>query len=326
MSTILPSQHTPITIITDDPTGIQLDEIFLRLPSGAVDVVWNGAAYEPPYDTLSTPQAILVAGQQYRYVLRRVGGWPTAFELFVRVLDIDGNISETTLPYSLRATPSTEATPEAEARRVGSELDDGGEITDYEQRAHDRLIWYFQNKPRLRALLGSYAEQAQELETIFWYLYSRRGISTATGVWLDVLGEIVGEPRQDRTDEGYRSAIRVRILVNRSDGKHHQLLTIATRMLGDGANVQITEHPPASLLVRVYSDLGDVLPADLVRMLRSAKAGGVRLDLIYATDPDATFMWGSTPTSAGETVGGAPSTGWGSTTNAALGGRWASVL
>lgn len=326
---ILPSKYTPITITTADPTGIRLDEIFLRLPSGAVDVVWTGAAYVAPY--LSSARTEVTPDQEFSHVLARTGGWPTSFELFVRVVDIDGNASEATYPYTLRATPVTAPASAIDPRRVGSGLTDAdgqptGQITDYEQRAHDRLIQYFQGKPRLRALLGSYADQAQELEAVFWYLYTKRGISNAAGVWLDVLGEIVGEPRQDRTDDGYRSAIRVRILVNRSDGKHAQLVTIAERMLGDGADVQITESFPVALVVRVYSDMGAVLPTDLVRMLRQAKAGGVRLDLVYATNADRTFRWGSTPTSAGATPAAAHTTGWGSTTDAALGGLWAAVL
>lgn len=329
-TTILPTKATPVTIETLDATGIQLDEIFLRLPSGAVDVVWDGGQYRAPYGTLSAPQAVLVAGQHYRYVLRREGGWPVSFVLVARVIDIDGLITETEYSYARMertATVSSSAGP----RRVGSDLTDedgapSGEITDHEQQAHDNLIHYFRNKPRLRAVLGSWAEQIQELETVFWYLLTRRGLSDAEGVWLDTLGDIVGEPRRDRSDAGYRAAIRVRILVNRSNGKLPELITIAGRMLGTGADVQATEHAPASIVVRVNSDPGDVLPEDLARALRQAKAGGVRLDLIVATVAARTFRWGHTPTSAGSTVGGAPDTGWGSTTDAALGGRWAHVL
>lgn len=329
-TTLLPTKATPVTIETQDATGIALDEIFLRLPSGAVDVVWDGAQYRSPYETLSTPQAVLVADQHYRYVLRREGGWPSAFVLVVRVVDIDGLISETEYSYA-RMESASPTTASAGPRRVGSDLTDedgapDGQITDYEQRAHDRLIHYFQGKPRIRAVLGSWAEQIQELETIFWYLLTRRGLSDAEGVWLDVLGDVVGEPRQDRTDAGYRAAIRVRILVNRSNGKLPELIAIAGQMLGTGADVQVTEHAPASIMVRVHSDLGDVLPADLIRMLRQAKAGGVRLDLVYPTEAARTFTWGSTPTSAGLTVDAAPDTGWGSTTSALKGGRWAAVL
>lgn len=330
MTTLLPTKATPITLETLDATGIQLDEIFLRLPSGAVDVVWDGSQYRAPYGTLSSPQAILVAGQHYRYVLRREGGWPSSFVLVARVVDIDGLISETEYSYARMETAST-ASSSAGPRRVGSDLTDAdgapsGQITDHEQQAHDNLIHYFRNKPRLRAVLGSWAEQVQELETVFWYLLTRRGLSDAEGVWLEVLGDIVGEPRRDRTDGAYRAAIRVRILVNRSNGKLPELIKIAGLMLGEGADVQVSEHYPASILVRVHSDPGEVLGVDLARALRQAKAGGVKLDLIFPTDAARTFRWGTTPTSAGLTVDAAPDTGWGSTTSAAKGGRWATVL
>lgn len=329
----LPSQHTPILITTADPTGITLDEIFLRLPSGAEEVVWNGSAFRPAYASPLSTRTVVTADQEFDYSLRRVTGWPYSFELFVRVVDIDGNVTEESFPYAVPRARVESPEVDPEARRIGSDLTDedgvaNAQITDHEGESIATLITYFQDKPRVEALLRSWGAQNQEIESAFWALFTQRNIRLATGQHLDNLGEIVGEPRQDRTDEPYRAAIRVRILVNLSDGQPEQLITIAREMLGGGddPDIQLTEHQPASMLIRVHSSLGSVDPADMARMLRQAKAAGVGFGLVVPFGAPRTFTWGSTPTSSGLTPNAAPTTGHGSTTDAAMGGLWTGVF
>lgn len=224
-------------------------------------------------------------------------------------------------------------TPPSGGTRVGNDLTDSGGVAvgrndQHANQALSNLIQFFRDKNRIAALMDSYSAQAQELEQVFWDLLTKRYLSNATGVNLEALGLIVGETRQGRLDEAYRAAIRVRVLVNRSNGRIEGLLTIAKQMLGGGddVDVKLIEAHPCAMTIRIQSELNGASALDLARMLRRAKAGGVRLVTIVELSVGRTFRWGNTPTSAGLTVDAAPSTGWGSTSDPGAGGRWAVVL
>lgn len=156
----------------------------------------------------------------------------------------------------------------------------------------NRLLEQFHEKPRIEAILGRLMEMIQVAEDVSWQLLRERyldpidGHGPAEGVLLDGLGLIVGEPRADREDDRYRAALRVRILVNRSDGKLEQLIDILS-LLAEG-EVHISELPPAHLEASVTEV---AFPNDAFRYLKQAKASGVGLTFVYTTDPlDETFQ------------------------------------
>lgn len=332
MTQILSSRFQAITITTADPTGIQRDEIRLVHPGGRTDLVWDGAAFRVPYSALSS-RAEVTPGQAYSHTLRRSGGWPTAFVIQAWALDVDGNeaLQEWAFSIPALALPTPSPPGASEARRIGSGLtaEDGtpsGQVTDHGDQSIGNLIQYFQDKPRMGAVLRSWAAQVQEVEDALWALFSRRGISVAEGVWLDELGAIVGEPRQGRLDDRYRAAIRVRIAVNISEGRWEELLSIASRMIGPTARIQASEHPPASIAVRVRDGLGDTTGEDLLRMLRAAKSAGVSLVVGVASSSARSFRFGHASGSSGATPGSAPTSGWGTVNDGTAGGLWSRVL
>ena len=169
------------------------------------------------------------------------------------------------------------------------------------------LIMTFKGKPRIEAVLTSYLEQVQVLEDDFWEVFSNRWVDTATGIQLDRLGEIVGETRQSSSDDEYRAFIRARIRVNRSNGKMPELVSIVSLIL-DGGAVTAREYYPSSIVIGAY----DALPVSarrVNRMLQRAKAGGVRIDLIYSkVDRTSTLTFGWSGGSLGLATGQKP--GW----------------
>jgi hypothetical protein len=56
------------------------------------------------------------------------------------------------------------------------------------------LVRQFAGKPRIEALLSALLQQAQDLETAAFAVYSL-SLSTATDAQLDQLGELLGVPR-----------------------------------------------------------------------------------------------------------------------------------
>ncbi|MCK4718299.1 MAG: hypothetical protein KAT70_06485, partial [Thermoplasmata archaeon] len=211
--------------------------------------------------------------------------------------------------------------------RVGSGLADALGVAATNQNLDhcadglSKLLAVFTDKPRLDALICSFLDQTQDLETALWALFTERTLDASVGVQLDGLGAIVGEPRKARTDDVYRQSIRVRVLVNRSNGQVEELYTIVISALGSATEVRIRDRYPAALDVNVDSSLGFITPEDLLSILLESKGAGISLTLIYTySDENSTFTFDTQP------PGSDLSLGFGSTTNATWGGDLASVL
>lgn len=232
--------------------------------------------------------------------------------------------------YPLEPAAGTDTTPTAAATgdcpAVGSGLTDATGAADGQNLAHcddglSKLLAVFKDKPRLESMICAFLDQAQEAENAMWELFTERVLNVAEGVQLDGLGDIVGEPRKGRTDDVFRQFIRVRIKVNRSNGKLGELYEILLLALGEAAIIRIRDRYPAGMDVNIDSDIGSLDPADLLDILLDAKGAAIALRLIYSySDSDETFTFDTVPGSSDN------ATGFGSTTNGAWGGDLGSVL
>jgi hypothetical protein len=221
----------------------------------------------------------------------------------------------------------SERNPEAGGAPIGTYLTDTqgdpvGQILDYSAEGNDRLIEEYKKKPFIEALNSAVLDELTELEKVFWDLYVLRSLDTAEGVQLDGLGDIVGEPRGNKDEETYRRFIRIRVLVNNSDGKIEQLYSILRGLLGEGFIADIQDSFPAGIVVYVGSPLDPLTPEDVNRLLRKAKGGGIRLDFVYS-DLDETdmFLWSDdddTPDTGGFH-------GWGDSLDLSYGGAYANA-
>lgn len=187
-------------------------------------------------------------------------------------------------PGEVPFTPATESTT---VSPTGTDLVHN---TQHVAEGISHLIEFFRNGPRNRALVTALLTPAQAVEDAFWQLYTERSIDVAVGEQLNILGRIVGELRADRADEDYRAAIRVRILVNSSDGKPEQLIAIALGV-SPFAAVTLTENFPAAIRIRL-STLGSATLQTLSTLIQQAKPAGVRLQL-SAGDPTVGAVDGS---------------------------------
>lgn len=155
------------------------------------------------------------------------------------------------------------------------------EITNLCEESLTLLLAQYQDSPRLKSLICSFIERLQELETATIAVHTNvLNIELAAGDNLDLLGKVIGESRDGRTDALYRNALRVRVLINISDGKIEQLIDIVRLYeqmdLVPGSRVEIKEIQPARLEVRVITTPVNP-PQEVDKRLRQAKAGGVAL-------------------------------------------------
>lgn len=140
-----------------------------------------------------------------------------------------------------------------------------------------------------RALVAAWARQMQRLEDALFVLVSQGMLDTATGVWLDDLGAIVGEPRERAEDEDYRLRVRARVLVNRSRGRGGDVLGIFALLTTQ--RLVLVEEPPCGFTLRLAS--GPVAYAGtLARILQLAKGAGIYAALYTLNaSPENTFTF-----------------------------------
>ena len=110
-------------------------------------------------------------------------------------------------------------------------------------------------KPRIMSILRGEAAQYQAIEDAYWQILTEFGVDTAVGWALDVLGRIVGEPRQGALDNDYRLRVRARIRVNRSDGTIEDVIEVVRLLIGSAllpsATIKLTEFYPAAFVLRI---------------------------------------------------------------------------
>lgn len=199
----------------------------------------------------------------------------------------------------------------------------------------DRLISQFKGKTILAAELTSYLNRIQEIEDTLWDIILGRSLgvvlspggvtlASASGIQLDTIGKIVGCPRAGLSDTDYLVALAAQIYVNRSQGIAENFLHLLRISSPDTALPwTITDHYPATVHVQIF---GTVSWAVLVtwRYLQKVKGAGIKLLFTYTTSaPTSTFM---PYDSSGSVPADSASYGYGSTTDATVGGNYASTL
>lgn len=83
-----------------------------------------------------------------------------------------------------------------------------------------RLTSVFSEAENLKVFLSAFLKQLEEVEEALLKLANQKDLTTVTGVWLDYIGYIVGQPRAGQDDEEYRQSLQLKISVNKSDGTH----------------------------------------------------------------------------------------------------------
>lgn len=168
------------------------------------------------------------------------------------------------------------------------------QITDHLERSLKLLAEQFRNSSTHRALLAAFAGEVQELEDTLFSLIAGRALPTCTGEQLDRLALIVGETRDGDEDLAFRLRIGSRILINRRSGEIETIIGVFAPLL-NGGTVRVDEYEPAAFVATLTGATSSQIPT-FARLLRLAKAAGVRAQLVYSLSPAAdTFTLDGTP-------------------------------
>lgn len=153
--------------------------------------------------------------------------------------------------------------------------------------AFSRLLRQYEGSPKLRALICSYLHVVQAQERGAAQVYAGLlDLDKAQGAQLDLIGRIAREARNGRSDAYYQRALRVRILINRSQGRLEDLIGVLRLFEPSATTIRIRELPPARMEIRVIGEVTNS-PHEINLRARQAKAAGVALTLIVQAGPGA---------------------------------------
>lgn len=136
----------------------------------------------------------------------------------------------------------------------------------------------------IQKLLDAVLTPMQDVEDALMQCLNDRTIDNATGINLDIIGKLVGEPRGTYADDDeYRIGIRARVQANRSSGTIENHIKVAKLIINDAtAHFKVENHGRANVIVRVQDVLtSDSLAALLIRFLNDTASGGVRVIAQY---------------------------------------------
>lgn len=169
--------------------------------------------------------------------------------------------------------------------------DDLTQVLDRVTQTTNKLLKQFKGQPNMEGIAASYGVQFQEIEDMLWDLYLYRWISTAFGVQLDKIGDILGQKREGRSDDNYRIALYGRAYLIRSNATIEDLIFAMNNSYT--ADYRLRELGSAALKMRLLTAKPGTVDEDtLYSVLQKNKGAGVEAKFVWSDyDEDNTFRW-----------------------------------
>jgi len=156
-------------------------------------------------------------------------------------------------------------------------------ITDHIQQGLDLLKEQFKGKEKIEAFISAFLNQIQLIEDTLEQLLNDRTIDLSSGENLDLIGRIVGQPREGRTDANYRPWIKARILINKSSGTAEEIYEALRLILIDFPNfdMRLIDEYPAGFRLQAITALGSLDPDVIFDILNQMRAAAVDISFAY---------------------------------------------
>ena len=185
-------------------------------------------------------------------------------------------------------------------------LNDFNPIDNHVERANSRILHQYK-KPNLTAaetavskqlpkyIQGVYSEGVQEFEDAALTTVPKLNIDTNTGAALDLIGDIIGQPRNNQDDTLYKIFLNGRVALNSSNGKVSDIYKIYNAY-ALGAAIELIEVFPAG--VKLESDTAPAnseYSAVINKSIDDALGAGIILVGIIIYDPTEAYELSSSP-------------------------------
>lgn len=140
-------------------------------------------------------------------------------------------------------------------------------------RGLDRLLYQFQDSGNYKDLVATYLMLQEDIQSLCFEVLGSKDIQTATGLSLDLIGKIVGQPRSNLSDTDYRQAIIIKIFINNSRGTISDIQNIV-KALTNSDEVQVFEIFPAAINLYIS---GSALTEEQRQIVQLICSAGVRV-------------------------------------------------
>ena len=145
-----------------------------------------------------------------------------------------------------------------------------------------QLLSQWESSPKIMGLVESYMRGFNTIEDILFELLDNRNIYTAVGVQLDIIGFLFNEPRNNRVDLVYRSAILGRISQLYADGTTEKFLE-SLRVISGSDLVDFWDHMSAD----VHAYMGSGVTLNTWSSVLNAAPAGVNVRVIFDNRGDS---------------------------------------
>lgn len=129
-----------------------------------------------------------------------------------------------------------------------------------------------------------FSVEMQEIEDMLDEFKLKRSISFAEGAQLNIIGEIVGESRNGKSDSAYLEAIRLKIRLNLTAGKVNTVIEYVIDKT-NSTTVRLVEHFPAGIVLYVDGDQTINNFTAAVQGVKALLAAGVALRSLRYVNP-----------------------------------------
>ena len=153
----------------------------------------------------------------------------------------------------------------------------------------------YKESKALSVLMKALISQLQRTEDTFLDLQLKRFIPTAFGYTLDLMGSIVGELRNFKDDNDYRTAILIRALINNGGGTPEDIIS-AIRILYAPRKIEYSENTSANF--SLFIQASKVIPPQVDQglfnirsLINSIKPMGVGEFIVVASSGDNIFRF-----------------------------------
>ena len=160
--------------------------------------------------------------------------------------------------------------------------------------AQARLTAVFKGKVRIEGIIRALVEPLQEIEDVLQDMLNYRSLLTAFGAQLDIIGEIVGQPRQGRSDEDYLNYIIAKIGQNTSKGTASEVIAIFNLLTGSTVPI-LTELGNATIEIYADTDISALDSDAIYKFMGYVVSAGVGIGAIYYYDTDDYFGFDDDP-------------------------------
>lgn len=167
-------------------------------------------------------------------------------------------------------------------------------ITTHTQDALDRRLMQYKDGVNWEKFYTIFADRIQEIENVAWEFLSILDIDLMEGAQLDLIGRIVGQPRNELADDLYRIFLKAKIGVNTSRGNWDSVWQVYEILLA-GTEGYVWECFPATIQLFYHDSIDSIIEDNLLGVMQQVAGAGIKVWAVSYPDEFLVLGWYDEP-------------------------------